>query len=678
MHRIFLSLLWTAVFLFVAQVVYFVLFSTRPLKYNEGKPLAAERVLVDVGNTSCLYNDGNGNVWIGTEGSGVYRYEIAERRTTSIEVPDELKHASIRSLVVDCHGRLWVGTSQRGLFVRNDEQWKHYETGERIPNIQVSPIDGTIVLATNIGVIGYNAEKDVWMEIDSKVIQPTSLAFDSSGNLFVGTSCDGIVRLNRDDVGYFSVGQQITAPRRFGPDSAPTVSPVPLDPCGEGLPSNQINALLVGSDGTVWAGTSAGLAWSRDSSETWTFLRGRDYGDKMRGLFAGTPHGWKELPRLRFGDLLPEDHVSLLVEDESGTLWIGTSALGCIALKPSSFYRNTLPKNEDMQSQRTFLEEVAAESSRFHGTKTDRIVAMTQLSGSEVLIASVAGLLEKMECHGAQQEFLVATQPEKTPPKDVFPVSYVAKAEKTTSATSKVVFLGEDRTTMDQWFGKYGKTYALIGGGEMPHDKLIAFDESVCQVRPFVGNVGNRTRPLERVTLSSPHHHHEDKELDHSREPVLTGWSSIGNTVPRTADGQHLWCEVKLNQPGQYELSLYFVDPASVGEQAKETRDYLIEIFPEMPTPKVRIPRHDWQELGKQTDEWATHSQPLAHCRINDFQGGVYSRFALVGPGTYLVKIDKNYGYQVDLCAILIDKIDADDLTELPLMSGDQSADDIP
>ena len=207
----------------------------------------------------------------------------------------------------------------------------------------------------------------------------------------------------------------------------------------------------------------------------------------------------------------------------------------------------------------------------------------------------------------------------------------------------------------------------------MPHDQLIAFDEAVCQVRLFVGNVGNRTRPLERVTLSPVHHHHDGD--DHT--PALTAWSSMGNTVPRTADGQNLWCEVKLNQPGQYELSLYFVDPESTEEQ-KDSRDYLVEIFPAMPAPKIRIPRNDWQELGKRTDEWAAQTEPPARYRVADFRDGIYVRFSLTGPGTDLVKIDKNYGRKVDLCAVLIDKTGAGDAIKLPVMSPDQTDDEIP
>jgi len=389
MRRLLFAFLWVAVLLLVAQVVYFVFFSVRAPRYNEGRPLGVVAVASSVPNVSALYNDGFGNVWIGTEGDGVHRFDVTKNETQSIGVPAELKNAKIRSLAMDGQGRLWVGTSCSGLFIRCGDEWKRYNIGQRIPVIKVN--DGRVYIATEKGLVFYDPQTDTWTGVDfheNKIIQPTSLAFTTDGNLFVGTTCDGIILLTRNDSGNYATSKHITAKRRFGPGSAPNISPVPLDSCGDGLPSNQINALLVGSDQTIWAATAAGLAWSRDNGENWFFVRGRDYGDKMRGLLAGTPHGWKELPRVRFGELLPEDDLALLLEDINGVLWIGTRSLGCVAIKPEAFYRTMLPKSGSPETAAKFLEEMAMNSVRFHGTKADQIVAMTPLADGKVLLAS--------------------------------------------------------------------------------------------------------------------------------------------------------------------------------------------------------------------------------------------------------------------------------------------------
>jgi hypothetical protein len=721
MRRLLFAFLWIVVILFVVQIIYFVFFSVRSPRYNEGQPLSASAITAHIHNISALHHDGVGNVWIGTEKHGVYRFDVTKKESQPLTVPAELKLAKIRSLIVDRQNRLWAGTLQHGLFIQNGEAWKHYDFGTRIFTIRIAP-DGDVFVATENGLTSYSPASDTWTDVDihpadqnsSDIWQVTDIAFDTMGNLFVGTTCHGIVRLHRNDTGSYTVSKLISSKRRFGPGSTPNISPVPLDPCGEGLPSNLVNTLLTGSDGTIWAGTAAGLAWSRDSGETWLFIRGRDYGDKMRGLLAGTPYKWKEIPRIRFGELLPEDDITLLQEDTNGVLWIVTRSLGCVAMKPDVFYRTTLPKSDDIETSIVFLEEMAKDTTRFYGTKTEQIVDMIPLPDGKMMLASRSGSFETMEYPVVQIATKTITPPEKLESATAFPKEKTIV--KTDSENKEPVypyasFLGDDYVTQKNWSGKYGKTYALIGGGSMPHDKLIAFDETLCKIRPFVGFVGNRTRPLERITLVQSHaHHHHDHDHNHdngtaehheaehhdaehhdadhheeneehtkheeSAEKSLTAWSSNGNGVPRTYDGQHLWLDVKLNKSGRYRLSLFFVDPDVIAN--KKPRDYLIQILPEIHAPKIRTPKGDWQELGRRADEWAAVQEPLAVSRVTDFGDGVYQCFELAGAGTYYVKIDKNYSRKVDLCAAFIDRLDEETTSEIPEKTTEQTPDTIP
>jgi sugar lactone lactonase YvrE len=726
MRRLLFIVLLIAAIIFITQIIYFVFFRVRVIRYNEGQPLHSVSVAAHIHNVSALHHDGNNNVWIGTEKHGIYRFDVTKKESQPVSVPKELQTASVRSLVVDHQNRLWVGTSCHGLFIKNGEEWQHYDFGTRIFTIRVAP-NGDVFVATENCLTVYSPELDTWGDIEihpsdhnpNNSWQVADVTFDAKGNLFAGTICHGIVRLNRDDSGNYIVSKLISAKRRFGPGSTPNVSPVPLDPCGEGLPSNQINTILTSSDGTIWAGTTAGLTWSRDGGETWFFIRGRNYGDKIRGLLAGTPYKWKEISRVRFGELLPEDDIPLLIEDTNGILWIGTKSLGCVAIKPAAFYRETLLKSDDSETVTAFLEEMSKNSTRFYGTKTDQIVTMTQLADGKMMLASRSGHLETLEYPVVQ----IATKTVKPLEKQESSVSFPKpKTMLKTEPANKnheypyAAFIGADYVTQRNWEGHYGKTYALIGGGSMPHDKLIAFDETLCKVRPFVGFVGNRTRPLERITLVQSHaHHHHDTHAhvhdhghhdhDHSHHGVhedheehgehkeheaphehhknhesvaknLTAWSSNGNTVPKTYDGQHLWCEVKLNKPGRYYLSLFFVDPDIISN--KNPRDYLIKILPEIPVPKIRTPKGDWQELGRRADEWAAEQTPLAVSRVTDFGNGVYQRFELAGAGTYYVKIDKNYSRKIDLCAIFIDRFEAETPSEMPEKTTEQTPDTIP
>ena len=75
-----------------------------------------------------------------------------------------------------------------------------------------------------------------------------------------------------------------------GPDKLPT------QPFGPGLPTNLINDMLVARDGTVYAATTAGLAWSSDKGITWQYVRGWNWADKVRNSYGGPPKRWRQMP----------------------------------------------------------------------------------------------------------------------------------------------------------------------------------------------------------------------------------------------------------------------------------------------------------------------------------------------------------------------------------------------
>ncbi|MDR1480187.1 MAG: hypothetical protein LBJ00_14725 [Planctomycetaceae bacterium] len=738
-------------------MVYFVFFSVRVVHYSEGQPLHSTSITANIHNISALHYDGFNSIWIGTEKRGIYCFDAAKKESRAISVPDELKEASVRSIAVDNQNRLWVGTSFSGLFIKSGEIWKHYEFGTRIFTIRVAS-NGDVFIATENYLTVYSPELDVWRDIDiypadqnpNDIWQVADVTFDVSGNIWVGTSCHGIVRLNRNDSGNYTFSKLISAKRRFGHGSASNISPVPLDCCGEGLPSNLINTMLTSSDGTIWAGTKAGLAWSKDGGETWLFIRGRDYGDKIRGLLAGTPYNWKEISRVRFSELLPEDDISLLCEDANGILWIGTRTLGCIAIKPDAFYCETLPKSDAHETTIAFLEEMAKKSTRFYGTKSDRVVSMVPLPDGKMMLASSSDNLATMDSPDVSAVARNVSRIVRQESATLFPKEKTILKAKTSQDYNypHACFTGGDYVTQQNWTERYGKIcsscfeileaghasvasrsgcsgakptahtgsgiYALIGGGLMPHDKLISFDETLCKVRPFVGFVGEQTRPIERITLIQSHaqahshnheahaHNHDANGHNHEHNGVgehngehakheehesfhehhesvsknLTAWSSNGSTVPRTYDGQHLWCEVKLSKSGRYRLSLFFVDADIIAN--KNPRDYFVQILPEIPASLIHVSKGDWRDIGRRADAWAVEREPLATSRVTDFGNGVYQHFELAGAGTYYVKIDKNYSRKVDLCAVFIDCLDVETPTAMPEKTTEQTPDIIP
>jgi diguanylate cyclase (GGDEF)-like protein len=122
----------------------------------------------------------------------------------------------------------------------------------------------------------------------------------------------------------------------------------------DGLPSNTIGNMVQTGDGTVWIGTRKGLA-------SWKNGRFRSYGardglaaEQVLGLtpshddalWIATASGlfrWKEkLLETVVASRLPEhDHITSLLEDRSGALWMGFDHSGIALLRNGQFNRYT-------------------------------------------------------------------------------------------------------------------------------------------------------------------------------------------------------------------------------------------------------------------------------------------------------------------------------------------------
>ena len=93
---------------------------------------------------------------------------------------------------------------------------------------------------------------------------------------------------------------------------------------GPGLPTDLINDLLVAKDGTVYAATTLGLAWSTDHGHSWQYVRGADWSDKVKNRLGGSPQGWQPPTDAdKGGGILAEDYTTALTEDKDGNLLVG-------------------------------------------------------------------------------------------------------------------------------------------------------------------------------------------------------------------------------------------------------------------------------------------------------------------------------------------------------------------
>ena len=209
------------------------------ISYRQGAftPLTSAQGLAS--DTSlAVFQDRSGTMWFGSDG-GLTRWKagVATKFSKKEGLPDNL----VFSVTEDGAGTLWVGTRE-GLARLNGDRFRPYTRRDGVP------VDGAVTATFTdgdgslwIGLRGAVAHlKDSrWTLFNATGISDrfvTCFARDKQNRIWAGTDGGGVLEL----------GGNGGLTRRF------TVK--------DGLPTNVIYALLGDRDGSLWLGTSDGLA----------------------------------------------------------------------------------------------------------------------------------------------------------------------------------------------------------------------------------------------------------------------------------------------------------------------------------------------------------------------------------------------------------------------------------
>ncbi len=249
----------------------------RPVGVADGLPSST---------VAALALDRDGFLWIGTR-DGLARYDGVGYRIYR-HVPGDpasLPGNSVQALYVDARNRLWVGVESEGLAVLD---------GDRAGFRHISQKNQPLLRSDDVWAITGTRDGQVWF----------------------GTYGGGLYRLDAADRW-----------TRYLPDAARPAS----------LPAADVPALAVDSAGTLWVGTTHGLArWTGHGFET--IAPGRLSGEEVDSLSAdrdgslwiGTSAGLDH--RLADGRIerpawvasLPDPVVMTVLADREGTRWFGT------------------------------------------------------------------------------------------------------------------------------------------------------------------------------------------------------------------------------------------------------------------------------------------------------------------------------------------------------------------
>jgi len=250
------------------------------------------------------YEDPNGNVWIATA-TGLFRASA-----TGLEVA--AADLDVRYMYGDRAGDLWVGTNGGGLFRFKDSAARIFTTADGLPNNLVMT-----VLATHDGAIWSGFNCGGLSRFDGKHFQNYneknglsnscvwSLAEDAQGDLWIGTYGGGLFRFHNGRFTQFSKAQ--------------------------GLADDVVVAVVAAHDGSIWFATPPAVGHLRDGQvRNYSAADGLSstargiYEDRAGGIWVGTLNGLDRLVGDRFVNVssFPEPGVSLVGEDRTGKLYL--------------------------------------------------------------------------------------------------------------------------------------------------------------------------------------------------------------------------------------------------------------------------------------------------------------------------------------------------------------------
>jgi hypothetical protein len=424
-----------------------------------------------------------------------------------------------------------------------------------------------------------------------------------------------------------------------------------LRPRGSGLPSDQINDILVASDGCVYVATQEGLGICRNNGY-WRYLRGQDLRKMVQGLYA-VP-GSEQRKRIdafveakdrwnQIAKRLPKaDCINALADAGDGQVWLGYRRKG-VGLFDARC-RGELWHTPDSLNNDIISEVVAVD-------------------GRDVLLGCYQRGLYRLTASG-KSNVVAFPRPARRPYEHDIGRMMVSLVDQlgapVTHKYPYAEYLGEDWDTQGDWVGRYGADAAMLcavpGLGNRTYGMCPVRRKWGYWVEAALGpnfRAGDGVRHWIHWSRSNQRRVLYEPLLGYRRQGEI---NDNGGGYSMEFDGPDLWLIVRLKK-GMHRVSFYFINP-NAHTWPNSMRDYMIEVRELHATPQDQDPvviRHMKYEWDKQLK-----APVLASSRVDGFYGGVYKTFLMQGPGEYAVKIDRNHGFNTIVSGIFIDRVSSD------------------
>ena len=276
-----------------------------------------------------ILEDKNGNLWFGTWG-GVSRYD--GRSFVTFTTAQGLGNNIVRAILEDKNGNLWFGTDGGGVSRYDGISFKNFTTTDGLCNNSVYCIledkAGNLWFGTNGGVSRYNGKSFTNYTTAQGLASNSvnSCTEDNSGDLWFGTAGSGVSRFDGKSFKGFTTLQ--------------------------GLASNLVYCALKDKQGNLWFGTDGGGVSRYDGTSFTNYKTAQGLAnnnvhsiieDKAGNIWFGTFGGglseYTKKPFVNYTTAqgLSNNAVITILQDKTGDVWFGTYGGGVVRYNRKSF-----------------------------------------------------------------------------------------------------------------------------------------------------------------------------------------------------------------------------------------------------------------------------------------------------------------------------------------------------
>lgn len=288
-----------------------------------------------------ILEDKKGNIWIATYGGGVCKYD--GKYLFYYSKNNGLSSNNIFSLLEDHFGNIWMATDDAGVFKFDGKYITNYTIKEGLNSNSIREIiedkNGNLWFTSkDRGVAKFNGAKFFHYTVNEGLSSNDvwSVTEDNSGNIWFGTNGSGINKFDGHDFKIYTEK--------------------------EGLNNNVIISSAKDQDGNLWFGTYGGGACKFDgevfthflesdglsNNDIWSILQ-----DRSKNIWFGTNGGGlckysgSSFSHYTEKEGLSNSVIRSIIEDKSGNIWLASDGGGLMKYDGRNF--NLLPKTKDLQ-----------------------------------------------------------------------------------------------------------------------------------------------------------------------------------------------------------------------------------------------------------------------------------------------------------------------------------------